>query len=187
MTHSIVVFISIVIGYILLIKGIHSDKEGAGQSFASYMLWLVLDIIMLLGVLKGHANPVLYFTYSVGTAFVVVWLAIQKKYSWSSIETMTLILVAICVYVYFSSDARHSIVASCVSIDIAGVPLMIKIYREPNKVPIKSFILFVFGSLVLVSSAPSCDIEHLFSPLNSMCINLSFLLIVLFRRTEWSS
>ena len=69
--------------YALLIQGIL--KGTVKQSFATWILWLALDVIMVYGTISQKGNPLLYSVFTLGTCIVTILLIVKKQYTWGMV------------------------------------------------------------------------------------------------------
>lgn len=134
--------------YALLIQGIL--KGTVKQSFATWILWLALDVIMVCGTISQKGNPLLYSVFTLGTCIVTILLIVKKQYTWGWFETGVTVLVGICITVYFTSGAHTATVATMIALDIAGIPQLIATYKKPKETSTIAYLLFTVSSLLAV-------------------------------------
>jgi hypothetical protein len=137
--------------YALLIQGIL--KGEIKQSFATWILWLALDIIMIFGIVSQKGNPLLYSVFTLGTFLVTTLLVIKKQYTWGWFETEVTFLVGICIGIYFTSGAHTATIATMIALDIAGIPQLIATYKKPKETSTIAYLLFTVSSLLAVIEA----------------------------------
>lgn len=136
--------------YLLLIIGI--VKGEVRQSFASWLLWLILDTIVLYGIMAQKGSMLLFSVFTTGTLVVTLFLVFKKQFSWEKFETFVSVLVGICIFMLLRGSPYISIIASTAALNIAGIPQIIGTYRDPRSTSTKAYFLFMLASLLSVIS-----------------------------------
>ena len=127
------------VAYSLLIIGIIKSK--AQQNFVAFLLWAMLDSIATITTMLKGGNYWLSLSNASGAFIVAILLAIKKQISWSFIETITAILVIICLVVWYFAGAKQGIIASSLAMVIASIPQMVDTYKKRRK-PHPGYILY---------------------------------------------
>jgi hypothetical protein len=162
-------------GHIILFVGLLKTK--IKQSFAAFMLWAMLDIIATITIIMEDGNCWLPLGNAVGSTVITVLLVVKRQISWSWIETMTAILVIICLIIWFVAGDKFGLIASSLAIVISGIPQMADTYKKPWATPTGTYIIFLIASTLSFVAGKSWTIDQRFYP---GCGMFLCLVIVLF-------
>ena len=86
-------------------------ENGAGQSFATWILWAAMDSILAASTIIRHGNYYLPLGFAIGGVAMTILLLAKKRYAWGKLDTVILILVVVCIAVWEISGARAAIAA----------------------------------------------------------------------------
>lgn len=106
--------------------------RAAGQSFATWGLWAVLDSILTITLWQQHGNYLLSLGFAVGGIFLSVVLLAQGGFAWGKFETVIAIMVLASLMVWKFSGPRHATIAVTVAICVAGIPGLVEMARRPQ-------------------------------------------------------
>src|SRR5690349_677978 len=95
---------------------------GTGQSFTSWLLWGVLDSILIGSLIEQHGNFWIVVGFALGDLAIAGALAYQKRFGWGRCETVVLGLVIVCVIGWKISGPRAATIFSVAAVIIAGIP-----------------------------------------------------------------
>ena len=147
-------------------------KEGKGQSFFTWIMWLILDIILLIPTLSvGGKSSLLLFGSTIGSMTIsffllklqkgkIGWIRWFRNYfldwlknywTWSEWLCLSLIILTSIVWAISTIIAKDStivIVCAVVSQVIAGIPLTIKSWQEPKPEYILGYLFFILGCIL---------------------------------------
>ena len=165
-----------VLTYILLIKGLL--KEKMEQSFATWLLWMLLDGIATLSIIFQHGNWALVTLYTMGGLTVSCILLYKKQFSWTWFETMVASLVAICLVVWYFSGSWMATIASTTAMAISSVPQFLESWRNPAKAG-KPIVWggYTLANILAFFGGKDWSIEERFYP--GVCIVLCTVLTIL--------
>jgi hypothetical protein len=166
--------------YIPLIAGI--VRNTVQQSFTAFLLWAILDIIATITTFLQDGNYWLPFSNVVGATTVTILLGIKKQVSWSWVETMTAILVVICLVVWSVSGETAGIVASSLAVVVASIPQMVETYQKPTTTPLFAYLIFLSANILSFASGRSWTIEERFY---AGCSVFLCVVIVSFAARRW--
>lgn len=161
--------------YLLLIIGLMKTK--AEQSFAAFLLWAMLDFIATITSVLSDGNYWLPLSNAIGSSIITVLLIIKKQVSWSRIETMTTVLVIICLGVWYAAGERAGIIASSLAVLMASIPQMAETYKKPDATPAGAYIVFLIANLVSFVAGRSWMIEERFYA--GCSVFLCFVIVIL--------
>jgi hypothetical protein len=148
--------------YLPLIVGIL--KNTAKQSFAAFFLWALLDAIATVTTFLQHGNYWLPFSNVVGSCIITALLVVKKQVSWSWIESMTAILVVICLGVWYTAGEEAGIIASTLAVVTASVPQMAETFKAPQNTPVIAYVIFLTANILSFIAGRSWTIEERFYP-----------------------
>lgn len=106
--------------------------RGAGQSFATWGLWAVLDTILTVTLWQQHGNYLLSLGFAVGGVALAAVLLAQGIWTWGRFETVIALLVLASLAVWAFSGPRNATIAVTTAVCIAGVPGFVEMLRRPQ-------------------------------------------------------
>jgi len=118
--------------FVPLAAGIIKDG-GAGQSFATWILWTALDIILTLSIIRQHGNFLLPLGFAFGSAGMTLLLLVKGRFAWGRMDCVTLALVLGCLGGWALGGAKTATVAATTGICLAGIPGLIELWRNPQR------------------------------------------------------
>jgi hypothetical protein len=151
-----------IIAYILLIIALLRTKTE--QSFAAFLLWAMLDLIATVTTILAHGNYWLALSNSIGSTVITLLLIYKKQVSWSWIESMTALLVVICLIIWYFAGEQAGIMASSLAVVIASVPQMADTYKKPEATPLGVYVVFLAANIVALIAGTAWTIEERFYP-----------------------
>ncbi len=178
---QIAIAITGIVPYLLLMVGIW--KGTVKQKFATWVLWLMLDVIVLSGIILQHKDPLLFSVFASGTFLVTIFLLIKKQFSWSKFETFVSVLVAICCTVYLLSGSYWAIIASTAALNIAGIPQLIQTYQKPHTASPVAYGLFAISSGLAVIAADEWSVPGRLPQMSSL-VYCSLIVLLSFRKLK---
>lgn len=164
--------IGLVAFLLLIIELLRSTTE---QNFAAFFLWALLDGIATATTIIEGGNYWLALSNATGSAMITIILIVKKQVSWTWIETMTAILVVICLFVWFTSGELAGIVASSLAVLIAGIPQMVDTFRRPESTPSLPYAVFFIGNVISLMAGKEWSIEERFY----QCISMTITIVIL--------
>lgn len=147
-------------GYVLLFVGLLKTK--IEQSFAAFMLWAMLDIIATITTILEDGNYWLALGNAVGSTAITGLLAAKKQISWSWIETMTAILVLICLVIWFVAGEKAGLIASSLAVVVASIPQMVATYKKPRTTPTAIYVVFLIAAILSFIAGKAWTIDQRF-------------------------
>src|SRR5260221_3794181 len=107
--------------------------RAAGQSFATWGLWALLDSILTITLWQQHGNYLLSLGFAVGGVFLSAVLLAQGGWAWGKIETVIALMVLASLAVWKFSSTRHATISVTAGICIAGIPGIVEMARKPQR------------------------------------------------------
>jgi hypothetical protein len=151
-----------IVAYGLLIIALFRTKTE--QSFAAFLLWALLDLIAAITTIIADGNYWMALANAIGSAVITILLIIKKQVSWSWVESMTAILVVICLVVWYAAGEQAGIIASSLAVVIASVPQMVETYKKPEVTPTFIYLVFLTAYMVSLIAGKAWTIEERFYP-----------------------
>lgn len=149
-----------IIGYLLIISGILYRKETS--NFATWFLWTILDIIVLVGLHRSGSDTTLVWAFTIGTGITTLCLLAKKQIAWTKTETYTVILTSLCIVISFVATPFIGVIAGSIAVFVAGLPYFDFLVRNKIKVYALTANLCFFVcsaiSLLLVKNGPTTGI-----------------------------
>ncbi len=108
-------------------------EQGAGQSFASWLLWGSLDGILIATLIEQGGNFWIVVGFALGDLLIAGTLAWLRRFNWGKFETMILLLVIACVVGWRLAGPRAATVFSIVAVCVAGVPGFLSLKKNPDR------------------------------------------------------
>jgi len=171
-----------IIAYLPLISGILKNK--IEQSFAAFMLWGMLDIIATITTILEGGNFWLPLSNAIGSNLMAILLVFKKQVSWSWIETMTSILVVICLIIWYMAGETAGILSSSLAVVVASIPQMVDTFKSPETTPTGPYIIFLTANIVSFIGGKDWTIAERFYPACSIFLCLVIVLFSLRRHTS---
>lgn len=146
--------------YIPLLYGIY--RNDIKQNFVAFMLWAILDIIVVITTKLQNGNYMLPLAYALGATLVTISLGIKKQVAWSWIETLTSFLVLVCLLVWGFVGPKAGTLASSIAVVIAGIPQVIDTYKKPKESSVLVYFLFLIPNVLSFLAGKAWTIEERF-------------------------
>jgi hypothetical protein len=164
--------IGLVAFILLIIKLLRSTTE---QSFAAFFLWALLDIIATITTIIKGGNYWLALSNAVGSMIITFILIAKRQVLWTRVESMTTILVVICLILWYTLGEQAGIVASSLANLIAAVPQMVDTYKKPESTPSLPYAVFFVGNVVSLMAGASLNVEERFYQSTSIFLTTAIL------------
>jgi hypothetical protein len=114
--------------------GIRIIKDGgAGQSFATWLLWAALDTILTISLFLQHGNYLLPFGFAAGGIALTILLLVKGRFAWSRMDSLILVLVFGCLAGWNLGGTKTATIAATLGICLAGIPGLIELWRNPQR------------------------------------------------------
>lgn len=149
-----------ILAYILLIAALLRAKTE--QSFAAFFLWALLDCIATVTTILEHGNYWLALSNVIGTTVITLLLIYKGQVSWSWIESLTALLVVVCLVIWYISGEQAGIIASSLAVVIASIPQMVDTYKKPEATPTHIYLVFLTANIVSFIAGSGWAIEERF-------------------------
>jgi len=137
---------------------------GAGQSFATWGLWAVLDSILTITLWQQHGNYFLSFGFAVGGVALMAVLLRQGNWYWGRFETFIALMVLASLTVWKFSGPRNATIAVTVAVCIAGIPGFVAMLRKPQPAAGKLWAGFTVANILAFFGGTAMTVEERLVP-----------------------
>ena len=108
--------------------------RGTPQNFATWVLWAMIDIVATMSIASTKGNFLLPLVYAAGRiATATTIFLVFRKFQWTSVETMTAVLVVFCLATYLLLGGEAGTIVSTISVGIAGIPQAGDLWMKPRE------------------------------------------------------
>jgi len=153
---------------------------GAGQSFATWLLWAALDTILAASIIEQRGNFLLPLGFALGSAVMTLLLLARGRFAWSRVESVTLILVLGCLFGWRLGGARIATIAATTGICLAGIPGLVELWRNPQRAVGNIWGWYVLANGLAFLGGTAMTVEERFAP--GMFAAFSLLMFLASRR-----
>jgi hypothetical protein len=137
---------------------------GAGQSFATWILWAALDVILISSILVQHGNFLLPLGFAIGDTFMAVLLLARGRFAWGRFESVILVLVLGCLAGWKLGGSTLATVAATAGICVAGIPGLIELWKNPQRNVGHIWAGYVLANRLSFLGGNAMTIEERFAP-----------------------
>src|ERR1035437_2973762 len=106
---------------------------GAGQSFATWLLWAALDTILTISLFLQRGNYLLPLGFAVGGIVLTTLLLVKGRFAWGRMDSVILVLVLGCLIGWRLGGAKTAAVAATTGICRAGTPGVVEWGGNPQR------------------------------------------------------
>jgi hypothetical protein len=152
-------------------------ENGAGQSFATWILWAALDSILAASTIIRHGNFFLPLGFAIGGVAMTILLLAKHRYAWTKLDSAILILVVICVVAWKFGGARTAIVASTLATSIATIPGLVELWRNPNRTVANLWGIYTLANFIAFVGGTAMTIEERFAPAIFTILSLAMFIV----------
>ena len=139
-------------------------QNGAGQSFAMWALWAVLDTTVTVSLIAQEGNLWLSAGYAAGSVTLAGVLLVKGRCTWGRMESLIAVLVVACLVTWKLGGPRVATVSATVAIVIAGVPGMLELWRSPQRSQAMVWAGFTLANLLSLAGGAGWSIEERLAP-----------------------
>ena len=137
---------------------------GAGQSFATWLLWAALDVILVGSLIQHHGNFSVMLGFAIGDIALAGLLLWQRRVAWGWFETVILLLVIACLAVWRYGGAREATLASTAGVCLAGLPGFVKLWKAPERKLGNIWAGYALANLLSLFGGTAMTVEERFAP-----------------------
>jgi len=140
-------------------------SRGAGQSFATWGLWAVLDSMLTITLWQQHGNYFLSLGFALGGIVLAAFLLRQGNWSWGKFETVIALMVLASLAVWKFSGTRNATIAVTTAVCLAGVPGFVEMLRNPQPAAGKLWAGFTVANIFAFFGGTAMTVEERLVPL----------------------
>lgn len=137
---------------------------GVGQSMASWLLWGLLDTILIVSLIEQHGNFWIVVGFAIGDFLIAGALAFQKRFAWGKFESVVLFLVVMCMVGWQISGPRLATVFAIVAVCIAGVPGFVSLKKSPDQQTANIWFGYSMANLLSFFGGTAMTLEQRLAP-----------------------
>ena len=137
---------------------------GAGQSFATWMLWAALDTILTVSLFLQHGNYLLPLGFAAGGIALTILLLVKGRFAWGRMDSVFLVLVLGCLAGWKLGGARTATAATTLGICLAGIPGLVELWRNPQRKVGNLWGWYVLANGLSFLGGTSMTLEERFAP-----------------------
>jgi len=138
--------------------------RGAGQSFATWGLWAVLDSMLTITLWQQHGNYLLSLGFAVGGVFLSAVLLAQGGWAWGKFESVIALMVLASLAVWKFSGPRNATIAVTAAICIAGIPGIVEMLRKPQRSAAKVWAGYTLANVLSFFGGTAMTLEERLVP-----------------------
>ena len=137
---------------------------GAGQSFATWLLWAALDTILTISLLLQHGNYLLPLGFAAGGIVLTTLLLAKGRFAWGCMDNVILVLVLGCLIGWRLGGAKTATVAATLGICLAGIPGLVELWRNPQRKVGNIWGWYVLANGLAFWGGTAMTVEERFAP-----------------------
>lgn len=160
--------------YGVIIKAILAGEPG--HSFATWSLWVTLDIIASVSVILQGGNFIILLIYVIGGSAITLTLIARRQFNWGAFEWFVLSLVIVCLVVWSFSGPRWATIASTLAVVIAGAPQCKDSWKSPDRKTALIFTGWVVVNILFTLAGKAWTVEERFYPM--ACVILTAAIVI---------
>jgi uncharacterized membrane protein YqaE (UPF0057 family) len=139
-------------------------RGGAGQSFATWILWAALDAILAASIIRQHGNYLIVLGFTIGDCAMAGALLWKRRATWGRFERVVLALVLGCLAAWKASGPRGATVCATAAICLAGLPGLAALWKNPDRHVAKIWALYALANAVSFFGGTTMTLEERFAP-----------------------
>ena len=151
------------VAFVPLAMGAIRDN-GAGQSFATWILWAALDWVLTASIIQQDGNYLMPLGFALGDAVMVGVLLRQRRFLWGRFETAVLAAVLCCLGVWQTAGPRLGTMAATTGICIAGIPGLIELWKTAERSVGNVWALYAIANCASYLGGSSMTVEERLAP-----------------------
>ncbi len=152
--------------------------KALAASIASWSMWVVLDMILLVTTWQAGKPVWLPLGWTVGASLVTISLLRNGQRNWQKTETLSAICAVLATLAWLTQGAVVGIVAGTLAMTFAGIPLLVDMVRTPIRA---TFPVWFFTCVACVCTLLGSDwtLAGTFLPWGSLLYNGTLSMLVL--------
>jgi hypothetical protein len=155
-------------------------RNGAGQSFSTWLLWSMLDSTLAASTMIQHGNYFLPLGYAIGGWILTAQLIYRNRLEWGRLDSIVLFLVLGCLIGWKLEGARAAIVFATLATVAATIPGLVELWTRPERAVGNVWAGFTLTNALSFAGGTAMSIEERFSP--AVFAMLSLMMFIASRR-----
>jgi len=123
-------------------------RQAPPTGFATFMMWALLDCLLLINTIRNGQPIWLPFGWVVGATVTSIALGIRGTWHWTRRETFSLACATIAATVSVLMSGRGGLVASVIAMIAAGMPILIDNLTRPVKATFMLWLVTVISCVI---------------------------------------
>lgn len=170
--------LAVSLAFLIYIYMIRLFRKGdIEQNLATWLSWVLLDVVAGLSLYVQGGNWPLLVAYVVGGITIVLCIVKSAKFDWGNVEKICFALVIICIVLWKLFGPQYATVVSTIGVAIAFLPQAKDVFLRPEKNPVEIFTGFTVVNALATVAGKSWTIEERLYP--AVCTSLCIVLVVL--------
>lgn len=151
---------------------------------ASWLMWTVLDAILLVTTIASGKAPWLPLGWTIGATLVTIACFVRGTWTWSYKETISAIGSGISIYLSYKWGHFAGLLGAIFAMNIAGIPITVDMWRNPVR---ESTPVWVFTVVACLFTLLGSDWSKagIVLALSSMAYNGAMAIIARFKNPSW--
>ncbi|HEU6447555.1 MAG TPA: hypothetical protein VFV23_03865 [Verrucomicrobiae bacterium] len=155
-------------------------RGGEGQSFATWLLWAMLDSILSISTILKHGNFLLPLGYAIGGWALTVLLLAKSRFAWGKLDSIVLVFVVGCLVGWKIGGARTAIICATLATSLATIPGLVELWRKPAHSIGNIWAGYALTNTLSFFGARAMTVEESFTP--AIFTTLSVLMVAASRK-----
>ena len=147
------------------------------QNLATWILWILLDVIAAGSMFVQDGNFELPTAYVVGGTCIIVCIAKMKTMKWTMYETKVSCMVVACMIGWGLSGPWLATILSSSAMALATIPQLKDCWRQPDQTPTLVYVGYTVANLASTIGGKSWTVEERFYPI--VCMIICMLMVTL--------
>ncbi|HVU09366.1 MAG TPA: hypothetical protein VHG89_12560 [Verrucomicrobiae bacterium] len=155
-------------------------RAGAGQSFATWLLWAMLDTILAASTIVRNGNFLLPLGYAVGGWLLTGLLLVKGGFRWGRLDSVILGFVFVCLVSWKLGSAKTAIIFTTLATVLATIPGLVELWRNPQRTIGNIWAGYALTNAFSFFGGTAMTVEERFSP--AVFTMLALLMVAVSRR-----
>jgi len=162
-----------------LVLGTVWQKSDKSQTFVTWILYFLLDIITLFSYINTEKDSgfVILLGFSVGSFIMAIILFYQKRFIWTKLETIISSLILGCIILFKAASPYWALLFGIASESIVGVYLIIQTWQRPKvRYNFTAYVIFLIVSILAIINAEGWSLSKVGYPISETILNIVILI-----------
>ena len=155
-------------------------RGNGGQSFATWILWAMLDTTLAVSTMAQHGNFLLPLGFAVGGWVLTLLLVVKGRFAWGRLDSLILALVIGCLAGWKWGGAETAIILATLAICLAGIPGLMELWKQPQRAVGNIWAAYIVANGLAFFGGTAMTVPERFAP--AMFASFSLLMFLASRR-----